>query len=709
MEALTALPLIQTGQPWPLGAHWDGKGINFAVFSAHAQAMVLCIYDETGTVETARYALPAHTSDVWHGYLPDAQPGLIYGLRAHGPWQPGLGHRFNAAKLLLDPYTREIVGAFNWRDEHFAGDRQLPVHPDSRDNAAFALKARVLRDDASDATGDAFDWEGDRAPQIPLASTVLYEVHVKGFSQLNAHMPQNLRGTYAGLAHESSIAHMKQLGITSVSLLPVHFCVSEERLAKLGLSNYWGYNTLAFFCADPRLASHANGMTPRDEFRAMVKALHRAGIEVLLDVVFNHTAESDETGPTLSFRGLDNASYYRLPPDSRLHYENHSGCGNTLDIRQPRVLQLVMDSLRYWANDMHVDGFRFDLGPVLGRGDHGFSRDGAFFTAVAQDPVLSRVKMIAEPWDIGPGGYQVGGFPRGWLEWNDHFRDAMRSFWVHAGSPANTRGDFALRLCGSSDLYQPRQRAPSESVNYVVSHDGFTLRDLVSYNQRHNQANGEDNRDGHGHNLSFNCGVEGPTDNEEVNRLRGRLQRALLATTLLAQGTPMLCAGDELGHSQRGNNNPYCQDNDTTWIDWAAADQDLIAFTSRVLTLRQQTLPFGNHWYSGLTDPLGLHDLAWLQSDGSPLQDDAWRDNASHVMGCLIGKPGAAKAPLLLLINPEHADCTFMLPAGVWQALLDTAHPRGVARWHGQGEVPYSVQAHSLVLLAAAGVVIKGL
>ena len=688
-----------------MGAHWDGKGINFAVFSAHAQAMVLCVFDETGTHETARYTLPVHTSDVWHGYLPDAQPGLVYGLRAHGPWRPDRGHRFNAAKLLLDPYAREIVGTFGWRDAHFGSDRKLPMHPDSHDNSASALKARVV----TGFMDDAFDWEEDHAPLIPLAGTVLYEVHVKSFSQHNAHVPPALRGTYAGLAHEASIAHMKQLGVTSVSLLPVHFSVSEERLVKLGLSNYWGYNTLGFFCADPRFASRANGVTPRDEFRAMVKTLHRSGIEVMLDVVFNHTAESDETGPTLSFRGLDNASYYRMQPESRSHYENHSGCGNTLDIRQPRVLQLVMDSLRYWASSMHVDGFRFDLAPVLGRGDHGFSRDGAFFTAVAQDPLLSRMKMIAEPWDIGPGGYQVGEFPRGWLEWNDHFRDAMRSFWVHAGTPTNTRGDFALRLCGSSDLYQARQRAPSESVNYVVSHDGFTLRDLVSYNQRHNQANGEDNRDGHGHNLSFNCGVEGPTDDDDVNRLRGRLQRALLATTLLAQGTPMLCAGDELGHSQRGNNNPYCQDNDTTWIDWAVADQDLIAFTSRVLTLRQQTLPFGNHWYSGLTDPLGLHDLAWLQADGSPLQGDAWRDPASHVMGCLIGKPGGAKAPLLLLINPEHADCPFMLPAGVWQALLDTSHPRGAASWHGQGEVPYTVLAHSMVLLAAAGVTVKGL
>ena len=700
MEGLKAVQL-EAGQPWPLGAHWDGNGVNFAVFSAHAQAIELCLFDIAGQHETARYTLPEHTSDVWHGYLPDARPGLIYGLRAHGPWRPERGHRFNATKLLLDPYAREVVGSFEWRDEHFGGDRKLPRHPDTRDNAAVALKARVVY--------DAYDWGDDCPPLKTLASTVIYELHIKGFSQLNGQVPPLLRGTYAGLAHDASIKHLKMLGITAVSLLPVHLSLDEERLHKLGLRNYWGYNTLGFFCVNPKLASLDQGLTARDEFRAMVRSLHQAGIEVLLDVVFNHTAESDETGPTLSFRGLDNASYYRLQPDSREHYENHTGCGNTLDIRQPRVLQLVLDSLRYWVSDMHVDGFRFDLAPVLGRGDHGFSRDGAFFTALAQDPLLSRVKMIAEPWDIGPGGYQVGGFPRGWLEWNDHFRDAMRRFWIHADRPANTRGDFALRLCGSSDLYQPRQRAPAESVNYVVSHDGFTLRDLVSYSNRHNLANGENNHDGHGHNLSFNCGVEGPSTKPAVNALRGRLQRALLATTLLAQGTPMLCAGDELGHTQRGNNNPYCQDNEITWIDWDHADTDLMAFTARVLSLRRQAMPFANHWYSGLTDPLGLHDLAWLQADGTPLQGLAWHDASLQVMGCLIGQPGGAKAPLLLLINPEHTAHTFMLPSGVWQALLDTSHLRGHADWHGQGEVPYTVAANSLVLLAAAGASMMGL
>jgi glycogen operon protein len=688
-------PALLPGRPWPLGAHWDGHGVNFAVFSAHAQAMALCLFDDAGTLETSRLMLPAHTDDIWHGYLPGAAPGLTYGLRAHGLWRPDRGHRFNPHKLLLDPYAREVVGDFEWRDEHFGADRRHPLHLDTRDNAALALKARVVH--------DSFDWEGDQPPEVPLPDTVLYELHVKGFSKLNPQLPEALRGTYAGLAHAASVAHLKRLGVTSVSLLPVHSALDEERLAALGLRNYWGYNTLAFFAPNPRLASSRDGQAPRDEFRAMVKTLHAQGIEVLLDVVYNHTAESGGDGPSLSFRGLDNASYYRHPPESPATYENHSGCGNTLDIRQPRVLQLVMDSLRYWVSEMHVDGFRFDLAPVLGRGDHGFERNGAFFTAVAQDPVLSQVKMIAEPWDIGPGGYQVGNFPRGWLEWNDHFRDVMRGFWLQDDDTARSRGDFALRLCASSDLYQLRKRAPAVSVNYVVSHDGFTLRDLVSYDERHNQANHEDNRDGHGHNLSDNCGVEGPTDDPQVNALRGRLQRALLATTLLAQGTPMLCAGDELGHSQQGNNNPYCQDNEITWIAWAKADDDLIDFTAWLLSLRRQLLPFGNHWYSGLTDTLGLHDLSWLNSSGDLLKGQAWNDNSERVIGCLIGQPGRARAPLLLLVNPDGDDHDFMLPAGVWQAVLDTAHPRGLTRWQGQGEENMPLPAHSLMLLVAAG------
>jgi glycogen operon protein len=656
MERLTLLP----GQPWPLGTHFDGQGINFAVFSAHAQSIELCLFDATGAEQTACLAIPVRTGDIWHGYLPHAQPGLIYGLRAHGPWQPEQGHRFDASKLLLDPYARDII--------------------------ATTLQARVPHDD--------FDWGDDQAPNTALTNTVLYECHVKGFSKRNPEVPQELRGTYAGLAHPASLAHFKRLGISAVSLLPVHFACTEQRLTAMGLSNYWGYNTLGFFCVDPRLASGSQGMPPRDEFRTMVKALHAAGLEVVLDVVFNHTAESDETGPTLSFRGLDNASYYRLQVNSPAQYENHSGCGNTLDIRHPRVLQLVMDSLRYWVCEMHVDGFRFDLATALGRGNEGFDRNGAFFAAVAQDPVLSRVKMIAEPWDIGPGGYQVGEFPTGWLEWNDQFRDSMRSFWTEA-----SRGVFAMRLCASSDRYQTRHRAPAESVNYVVSHDGFTLRDLLSYNHRHNQANGENNRDGHGHNLSFNCGAEGPSGNPAVQALRARLQRALLATTLLAQGTPMLCAGDELGHTQNGNNNPYCQDNTTTWIDWSQADEALIAFTAHLISLRHVLQPFANQWYTGIKDADGRCDVAWANRDGTTLNHADWHDPKQRTLACHIEKPGRSTTPLLMLVNAGSTPEVFHIPAGEWHAVLDTSHAQGISNWSGNGAL--RVPAHSLMLFKA--------
>jgi glycogen debranching enzyme GlgX len=627
---------------------------------------------------------------VWHGRVPGLAAGQVYGLRVRGPWKPEHGQRFNPYKLLLDPYARAIVGRYDWRHDQFGYDPRHPHVIDMHDNAAHALKARVV--------DDHFDWGNDRHLHIPLADTVLYEMHVKGFTKQHAGVPEALRGSYAGLASDAAIAHLKNLGITAVSLLPVHQRVDEQRLARMGLSNYWGYNTIGFFCADPRLASGAGGLSARDEFRGMVKRLHAAGIEVILDVVFNHTAESDELGPTISFRGLDNPSYYRLPADNPAGYENHAGCGNVLDIRQPAVLQLVMDSLRYWAGEMHVDGFRFDLAPVLGRGDAGFDTKGAFFTAVAQDPLLSRLKMIAEPWDIGPGGYQVGGFPTGWLEWNDQFRDTMRGFWVCG---AGSRGTFAQRLCASSDTYRRRGRAPSASVNFIVAHDGFCLHDLVSYDQRHNLANGEGNRDGHGHNLSWNCGVEGPTPHDSVNALRGRIKRALLATLLLAQGTPMLAAGDEFGHTQGGNNNPYCQDNPTSWIDWAAADADLLAYTRHVLALRRELLPLGKRWYDGVADvATGRHDLAWLDNDGSTMVDDDWRNTDQRVLGCLIGRPGKARAPLLVLVNSGIADTLFTLPEGDWRALLDSSDARGRSHWHGRGGAPCTVPARSLLLLA---------
>ncbi|HOE40303.1 MAG TPA: glycogen debranching protein GlgX [Rhodoferax sp.] len=696
MDELSAATL-QAGRAWPLGATYDGHGVNFAVFSANAQALDLCLFDASGNNELARLRLFCRNGDVWHGYLPGAQPGLVYGFRAHGPWRPDRGHRFDSSKLLLDPYARDIVGEFIWRDEHFAPDRQHPRHLETHDNARLALKARVIN--------DPFDWDDDQAPGIPLAASIIYECHVKGFTKRNPLIPPELRGTFAGMGHSASINHLKLLGITAVSLLPVHYSLSEDRLIAMGLSNYWGYNTIGFFCVNPRLCSGQGGVSPRNEFRSMVRSLHAAGLEVILDVVYNHTAEAGQSGPTISFRGLDNASYYRLPPNDLSRYENFSGCGNTLDVQQPRVLQLVMDSLRYWVSEMHVDGFRFDLATVLGRSDSGFSPQAAFFAAVAQDPVLCRVKMIAEPWDIGPGGYQVGQFPRGWLEWNDQFRDTVRRFWVQsAASPRSpsdgaTRGDFAMRLCGSSDLYQARRRPPAESLNYVISHDGFTLRDLLSYNQRNNLANGEDNRDGTGNNISFNCGVEGPSDAPTVNRMRARLQRALLTTLLLGQGTPMICAGDELGHTQDGNNNPYCQDSPMTWINWQTVDTDLLAFTQYLISLRHQLRPFANHWYSGAADADGNYDLSWWNPDGSALQGDSWHQPMQRALGCLIGKPGRAKMPLLLLINSGASPETFALPRGQWQALLDTSHPRGLAVWRAAGTTPVPVVAHSLLLL----------
>lgn len=691
-RANDAMPAtLSAGHPWPLGAHWDGDGVNFAVFSAHAQRIELCLFDAADpTREVARLTLPSHTDDIWHGYLEGAAPGLVYGLRAHGPWRPDKGHLFNPNKLLLDPYARAIVGDFHWRDEHFGADRRHPQHMDGRDNAPFALKARVLAEPVAEP----------RRHASPAQDDILYELHVKGFSKLNPEVPEALRGTYAGLADPASIRHLQRLGVTAVSLLPVHYHLDEERLAGLGLVNYWGYNTLGFFAPDPRLASGANGLSVRDEFRAMVRALHAAGIQVILDVVYNHTAEGGEGGPSLSFRGLDNAAYYRLRPHAPQHYENYTGCGNTLDMREPRVLQLVLDSLRYWAGEMGVDGFRFDLAPVLGRGEHGFDRGHAFFTAIAQDPLLSRLRMIAEPWDVGHGGYQVGHFPRGWREWNDRFRDTMRGFWL---TGANARDAFALRLCGSSDLYQARGRKPAESVNYVVSHDGFTLADLVSYAQRHNYANGEHNCDGHAHNLSTNCGIEGPTDDAAVLQRRARLRRALLACTVLAQGTPMLAAGDELLHSQDGNNNPYCQDNALSWIDWQAADADMIEFVAYLVGLRKQARPFANRWYTGLSDSLGLHDLSWFEADGSPLHGHAWHDPHQRVLACLIGHPGNAKSPLLLIVNADADDRHFRLPAGAWHGVLDTADARGRSHWQGQGDVELPIAAHSLHLYAAAG------
>jgi glycogen operon protein len=685
------------GRPWPLGATADAAGVNFAVFSAHASRIDLCLFDERGEQELVRLPLPTRSGDVWHGHLAGAGPGLVYGLRADGPWRPEQGHRFNPHKLLLDPWAREIVapaGGFDWRRPHAGADARHPAARDERDNARWAHKARV--------TGEAPQlWQ---RPAHALADTVLYEVHVRSFTRLMPGVPEAERGTYAGLASDAAIAHLKRLGVTAVSLLPVHHKLDEERLVAMGLVNHWGYNTLGFFAPEPRYAATPQ---PREEFRAMVRRLHAAGIEVVIDVVFNHTAEGDERGPTLSWRGLDNANWYRLPPANRAAYENWSGCGNTLAMQHPRVLQFVLDSLRHWVQQMGVDGFRFDLAPVLGREAGPFERGGAFFKAVAQDPVLQGVKMIAEPWDLGPDGYKVGQFPDGWLEWNDRFRDTARAFWLGGDC---TRGEFALRLAGSADLFQARQRPPLESVNFIVAHDGFSLADLVSYDMRHNEANGEENRDGHSHNLSWNCGFEGATTDPEVLQRRARLQRALLAVTLLAQGTPMLAAGCEIGHTQHGNNNPYCQDNAITWLDWARADEELIDYVSHVVALRRQWLPLGPKWYTGLVDARGRHDLAWIRRTGEAMSPEQWNNRTSRILGAHIGTPGRGVGAWLLLMNGRDMDTEFKLPPGRWVAEMDSTHPRGRVAWRSDGALPdrgdtshYPLRARSVVLLREAG------
>jgi glycogen operon protein len=683
---------LETGRAWPLGAEVRDGGVNFAVFSEHASAIELCLFDDEGRVELARAPLPACSGDVWHGFLPGAGAGLVYGLRAHGPWRPDRGHRFNPRKLLLDPWAREIVGRFDWRDAHAGHDEAHPQHPDLRDNGPAALKARVVDDVSAPC---------DRPVAVAPADTVLYEMHVRSFTRLMPGVPESERGTFAGLASDAAIAHLRSLGVTSVSLLPVHQKLDERALVERGLVNHWGYNTIGFFCPEPRYAASAarGGRAVRDEFRAMVRRLHAAGIEVLLDVVFNHTPEGDGSGPTIAWRGLDNRSWYRLRADDPSAFENWSGCGNTLDLGHPRVLQFVLDSLRWWVQAMHVDGFRFDLAPVLGRvPDGSFSADAPFFQALSQDPVLQRCKLIAEPWDLGPAGYRLGGFPRGWLEWNDRYRDTARAFWLGGDC---TRGEFAQRLCASSDLFQRRRRQPAESVNYIVSHDGFTLADLVSYDLRHNEANGEDNRDGHAHNLSWNCGWEGPTGDPDVLALRGRLQRALLATLAFSQGTPMLAAGDEVGHSAGGNNNPYCQDNETTWIDWGRADTALLDFTRRVFEVRRRLGPLGTRWYTGLPDAHGIADLAWLRRTGEPFSADDWRSRMSRVIGAMRGRATGVPGPVLLLFNAHDRETPFRLPTGRWRLEIDSSEVDGRREWQGRGGDAILLAARSVTLLVA--------
>ena len=666
------MPALQTGHCRVLGASIERNGVNFALIAPSAISVDLCIFDRDGHTELQRLPMPAMQGGIWHGFLEHGVAGLVYGWRVHGPWDPEHGLRFNPNKLLLDPCAREVVGHYGGEDIHVGHIPGQAHLPDSRDNSALALKARVVAD---------LPPLTQARPAIAPSQRVIYELHVKGFTALNLTIPEPLRGTYAGLAHPASIAYLKSLGITALSLMPVAHRVDEARLLAAGLSNYWGYNPIAWNAPESRYSrysrhgsgdtsaqEHACGLV-RLEFRAMVDALHAAGIEVLLDVVYNHTGETDEYGPTLSFRGIDNALYYHLNSHAPGTYANWTGCGNCINLTQPLVLRTVMDSLRGWVNEFGVDGFRFDLAPVLARGDahqhHAFNAHASFLSALAQDPVLRECTLVAEPWDIGPGGYRLGQFPSGWLEWNDRFRDSQRGLWL---TQQGTRGEIASRVAGSADVFDPASRPAHSSVNFITAHDGFTLQDLVSYLHRHNAANGENNRDGHGHNLSTNHGVEGPATETPVVQRRNRDKRALLAVLLLSLGTPMLLAGDELGHSQAGNNNAYCQDNETTWLDWSNVDTDLLAYVRQLLQLRRALpdMQSANWWQNdvGRSGPVAT----WFDAQGARMSPAAWSDARDHALAVVLH----GNDTVLWLINAGREPVTFSLPPGHWMRQMDS-------------------------------------
>ena len=704
---------VQTrpGRPYPLGATWDGTGVNFALFSEHATAVSLCLFEATDpSRETHRIPVTERTDQIWHLYLPEARPGLLYGYRVDGPYLPGAGHRFNPAKVLLDPYAKAIAGQLIWNDAllgYRADDADDSGAPDPRDSASFVPKCVVVE--------TAFSWGDDRLLRTPWHETVIYEVHVKGFTARHPQIPPALRGTYAGLASPPALDHLRRLGVTAVELLPVHHAVNERHLEKLGLSNYWGYNSIGFFAPDSRFASTGIRGEQVAEFKTMIKRLHEVGIEVILDVVYNHTAEGNHRGPTLCFRGIDNRAYYRLEMMDRTYYRDYTGCGNTLDLTHPRSLQLLMDSLRYWVLDMHVDGFRFDLASALARELHDVDRLSSFFDVIHQDPVISQVKLIAEPWDLGEGGYQVGNFPPGWAEWNGRYRDTIRRYWK--GDPGQV-AELAYRLTGSSDLYEQGGRRPYASINFVTAHDGFTLADLVTYTEKRNEANGEDNRDGSNENYSTNDGVEGPTDDPAVCTLRERRQRTFLATLLLSQGVPMLTGGDELGRSQGGNNNAYCQDSELTWFAWppTAAAESLLDFTRRLIRLRLDHPVFRRRRFFQGRRIRGsaVKDLSWFQADGREMTDEEWNDGQSRLLGLQLagdaieeiddeGHPVRDETFLILLNAHENAE-PFLLPASVpraeWEVVLDTRDWEVIlpGRFFKGGE-PYPLEGHTLALL----------
>ena len=658
------------GNPYPLGATWDGAGVNFALASENAVGVEVCLFGgDDGNQPQATIALTEQTGFVWHVYLPGIRPGQRYGYRVHGPYDPAHGHRFNPAKLLLDPYAKAIDRAIDWNDALFGyeiGNGDEDLKKDERDSAPFAPKSVVIE--------SWFDWEGDRRLSIPWEDTIIYELHTKGMTMLHPALPEEIRGTYAGLTHPAIIDHLQRLGITAVELMPVHHLVADHDLAEKGLPNYWGYNSIGYFAPDVRYSSSGTLCRQVSEFKTMVKEFHRAGIEVILDVVYNHTAEGNQLGPTLSFRGIDNATYYRLAEDRRF-YVDYTGCGNSLNMRHPRTLQLIMDSLRYWITEMHVDGFRFDLAATLARELHEVDRLSAFFDIIQQDPVISRVKLIAEPWDVGEGGYQVGNFPPLWSEWNGKYRDCVRDYWRGADQTLN---EFAARLTGSSDLYAWSGRRPYASINFVTAHDGFTLHDLVSYNDKHNEANGEENRDGESNNRAWNCGAEGPTDDPGINALRARQKRNFIATLMFSQGVPMLLAGDEVGRTQRGNNNAYCQDNEMSWFDWHQADRDLLEFARTAIEFRKQHCNFRRRRFFQGRPIRGneVGDIGWFKPDGEHMSEEDWNSGFAKSIGVYLNGdaiPGVGRRgePLhddsfYLLFNAHHEAMDFVLPDGPW-------------------------------------------
>jgi isoamylase len=703
---------IMPGRPYPLGATWDGKGVNFALFSENADAVELCLFDTVADrKESHRIRLTEQTNHIWHIYLPDARPGWLYGYRVSGQYEPAVGCRFNPAKMLVDPYAKLIARKTKWDDAMFAypvGRKSEDLAKDERDNAAFAPLAVVV--------DTAFTWSDDRRLNTPWHHTIIYEAHVKSITARHPDVPPELRGTYAGLASAPVINHLLDLGITAIELMPVHHAVDDRHLVQRGLRNYWGYNSLAFFAPDARYASGT--MNVVDEFKRMVRTLHDAGIEVILDVVYNHTAEGNHLGPTLSLRGIDNRAYYRLVPNNERFYMDFTGCGNTLNMLHPQVLQLIMDSLRYWIQDMHIDGFRFDLASALARELHAVDRLGAFFDIIQQDPVISQVKLIAEPWDLGEGGYQVGNFPVLWTEWNGKYRDCIRRFWKGEGRQV---AEFATRLAGSSDLYEHGGRRPHASINFVTAHDGFTLNDLVSYNMKHNEANGEGNRDGTDDNISWNCGVEGPTDDPAILALREKQKRNFMATLLLSQGVPMICGGDEIGRTQSGNNNAYCQDNILSWYNWELRPEQksFLEFTRYVIgllkahpVLSRRSFFHGRHLRGS-----EIKDIAWYTPTGEEMTDEEWDAESVRYLGVLLSGDAIEELDekghvirgesLLILLNAHHEPIPFTLPASKpgtrWVLLIDTAMPDFDRRaQRSQDNATYLLQDRSLALFRQA-------